>query len=341
MWLVTGLDDKGLAAGVRGARRAPPARRVRRRRAGAVPWRSCRWQSHEPRSPSTGPTESAARRARRRGRRVLLRARADRRALPAPARARGRARRDRRGRRGGRGGPRDPALAAARAARSRCSWRSSTRSSTRRGDTLLVRGGELLGRRIDITLEATLYGALTGLRVVVIVVALGLLSAAVDPDELLRLVPARLLPLGAHRVAGQPPGAGARPRRHAHGRRRALPPASAGPARGGARGARRRARPVGRRGGGARGARLCARRPPAAQAAAVVAARPALRRRRARYRLRRGGGGGRGRRRGRALSDASRWHGTARSGRSAARSCCSALAPFAGRAARLGVGGAR
>jgi energy-coupling factor transport system permease protein len=55
------------------------------------------------------------------------------------------------------------------------------------GDTLLVRGGEVLGRRIDITLEATLYGALTGLRVIVIVVALGLLSAAVDPDELLRI----------------------------------------------------------------------------------------------------------------------------------------------------------
>jgi energy-coupling factor transport system permease protein len=55
------------------------------------------------------------------------------------------------------------------------------------GDTLLVRGGEFLGGRIDITLEATLYGALTGLRVVVIVVALGLLSAAVDPDELLRI----------------------------------------------------------------------------------------------------------------------------------------------------------
>jgi energy-coupling factor transport system permease protein len=55
------------------------------------------------------------------------------------------------------------------------------------GDTLLVRGGVILGRRIDITLEATLYGALTGLRVVAIVVALGLLSAAVDPDELLRV----------------------------------------------------------------------------------------------------------------------------------------------------------
>jgi energy-coupling factor transport system permease protein len=55
------------------------------------------------------------------------------------------------------------------------------------GDTLLVRGGELLGRRVDITLEATVAGALGGLRVMVIVAALGLLSAAVDPDELLRL----------------------------------------------------------------------------------------------------------------------------------------------------------
>ena len=55
------------------------------------------------------------------------------------------------------------------------------------GDTLLARGGEVLGRRVDITLEATVAGALGGLRVVVIVVALGLLSAAVDPDELLRL----------------------------------------------------------------------------------------------------------------------------------------------------------
>ena len=54
------------------------------------------------------------------------------------------------------------------------------------GETLLVRGGTFLGRRIDITLEALVYGGLTGLRVVVIVVALGLLSAAVDPDELLR-----------------------------------------------------------------------------------------------------------------------------------------------------------
>jgi energy-coupling factor transport system permease protein len=55
------------------------------------------------------------------------------------------------------------------------------------GDTLLVRGGVILGRRIDVTLEALVSGAFAGLRVVVLVTALGLLSAAVDPDELLRL----------------------------------------------------------------------------------------------------------------------------------------------------------
>ena len=55
------------------------------------------------------------------------------------------------------------------------------------GETLLVRGGEVLGRRLDVTLEALGAGALAGMRVAVMVVALGLLSAAVDPDELLRL----------------------------------------------------------------------------------------------------------------------------------------------------------
>jgi energy-coupling factor transport system permease protein len=55
------------------------------------------------------------------------------------------------------------------------------------GDTVLVRGGVFLGRRVDITLEALLSGAFAGLRVVVCVTALGLLSAAVDPDQLLRL----------------------------------------------------------------------------------------------------------------------------------------------------------
>jgi energy-coupling factor transport system permease protein len=55
------------------------------------------------------------------------------------------------------------------------------------GDTLLIRGGEFLGRNIDITLEATAAGVFNGLRVIVIVTAFGLLSAAVDPDELLRM----------------------------------------------------------------------------------------------------------------------------------------------------------
>jgi energy-coupling factor transport system permease protein len=55
------------------------------------------------------------------------------------------------------------------------------------GDTLLFRGGEVLGREIDITLEATAAGVFNGLRVIVIVTAFGLMSAAVDPDELLRM----------------------------------------------------------------------------------------------------------------------------------------------------------
>jgi energy-coupling factor transport system permease protein len=55
------------------------------------------------------------------------------------------------------------------------------------GDTLLVRGGEFLGRRWDVTLEAAAEGAMTGLRIVVLIAALGgLMSAAVDPDQLLK-----------------------------------------------------------------------------------------------------------------------------------------------------------
>jgi energy-coupling factor transport system permease protein len=57
----------------------------------------------------------------------------------------------------------------------------------REGDTLLVRGGELLGRRIDITLEALVAGGLAGLRLAAFVIAFGLFSACVDPDQLLRL----------------------------------------------------------------------------------------------------------------------------------------------------------
>lgn len=57
----------------------------------------------------------------------------------------------------------------------------------REGDTLLVRGVEILGRRMDVTLEAVVAGGLAGLRVAAIVMAFGLFSACVDPDELLKL----------------------------------------------------------------------------------------------------------------------------------------------------------
>jgi len=56
------------------------------------------------------------------------------------------------------------------------------------GETLLVRGGTVLGRRFDITLEAVGYGALAGLRVAAFAIAFGLFSACVDPDRLLALM---------------------------------------------------------------------------------------------------------------------------------------------------------
>lgn len=56
------------------------------------------------------------------------------------------------------------------------------------GDTLLVRGWEILGQRFDITLEAVVFGLVAGLRVLVLIAAFGLFNAVVDPDELLRAV---------------------------------------------------------------------------------------------------------------------------------------------------------
>lgn len=55
------------------------------------------------------------------------------------------------------------------------------------GETLLVRGGEFLGRRFDVTLEALAAGGLTGFRVITFLMAFALFSACVDPDEMLRL----------------------------------------------------------------------------------------------------------------------------------------------------------
>jgi energy-coupling factor transport system permease protein len=54
------------------------------------------------------------------------------------------------------------------------------------GLTVLVRGGDFLGRRWDITLEATIYGGVAALRVLDVMLAFAILSVAVDPDELLR-----------------------------------------------------------------------------------------------------------------------------------------------------------
>jgi energy-coupling factor transport system permease protein len=57
------------------------------------------------------------------------------------------------------------------------------------GATVLVRGWTLpvLGQ-MDITLEAIAYGLVLGLRALVLVLAAALYTAAVDPDEILRLV---------------------------------------------------------------------------------------------------------------------------------------------------------
>ena len=55
------------------------------------------------------------------------------------------------------------------------------------GNTVLLRGDTFLGRRWDVTLEATVEGLMNGMRIVVLIAALGgLMSAAVDPDELLK-----------------------------------------------------------------------------------------------------------------------------------------------------------
>ena len=57
----------------------------------------------------------------------------------------------------------------------------------RDGLTVIFRGGTLPGiGRLDVTLEALLYGGVLGLRALTIIGCAALLAAAVDPDELLR-----------------------------------------------------------------------------------------------------------------------------------------------------------
>jgi energy-coupling factor transport system permease protein len=59
---------------------------------------------------------------------------------------------------------------------------------TRGGETVIFRGGEVLGRRLDVTLEAVQYGGMSALRILVLVAAFALYSAAIDPDDVLRLL---------------------------------------------------------------------------------------------------------------------------------------------------------
>jgi energy-coupling factor transport system permease protein len=58
----------------------------------------------------------------------------------------------------------------------------------RGGETVIFRGGEVLGRRLDVTLEAVQYGGMNALRILVLVAAFALYSATVDPDDVLRLL---------------------------------------------------------------------------------------------------------------------------------------------------------
>jgi energy-coupling factor transport system permease protein len=60
---------------------------------------------------------------------------------------------------------------------------------TDRGETVLVRGGELpvLGS-VDVTLESLAAGGVLALRILVVMMAFAVYSASVDPDRVLRLV---------------------------------------------------------------------------------------------------------------------------------------------------------
>ena len=58
----------------------------------------------------------------------------------------------------------------------------------REGATVIFRGGDVLGRRLDVTLESVAAGGVAALRVLVVAAAFALYTAAVDPDAVLRLL---------------------------------------------------------------------------------------------------------------------------------------------------------
>jgi energy-coupling factor transport system permease protein len=59
---------------------------------------------------------------------------------------------------------------------------------SQQGLTVVLRGGEVLGRDLDITAEALAWGGVTALRLAGLFLAFQLFSSVVDPDELLRLM---------------------------------------------------------------------------------------------------------------------------------------------------------
>jgi energy-coupling factor transport system permease protein len=59
---------------------------------------------------------------------------------------------------------------------------------SQRGATVVFRGGTVLGHRFDVTAESLAWGAVTALQICCIFLAFGLFAAAVDPDELLKLM---------------------------------------------------------------------------------------------------------------------------------------------------------
>jgi energy-coupling factor transport system permease protein len=59
---------------------------------------------------------------------------------------------------------------------------------SQRGATVVVRFGTVLGHRFDVTAESLAWGAVTALQICCVFLAFGLFAAAVDPDELLKLM---------------------------------------------------------------------------------------------------------------------------------------------------------
>jgi energy-coupling factor transport system permease protein len=59
---------------------------------------------------------------------------------------------------------------------------------SQRGATVVFRGGTVLGHRFDVTAESLAWGAVTAMQICCVFLAFGLFAAAVDPDELLKLM---------------------------------------------------------------------------------------------------------------------------------------------------------